>query len=124
MDQDHKHNILVVDDEVELGTIIGTNLEFSGFDHAFAASGDEALALMKEQKFDLVVCDFVMPGMDGFTFFKETRHLGLTLPFIFCSGLDETPYKNDLPQGVVAFIQKPFPMSDLMDTITKFLLPS
>lgn len=122
MIQERKFKILVVDDEVELTNIIGAHLRISGFECELASGGAEALTLLENEKFDLVVCDFVMPGMDGLEFFQETRKKGLNIPFIFCSGLDESPYKTDCPPGVVAFLQKPFPMTDLIDTITKFLL--
>lgn len=124
LNQSKKNLILVVDDEVDLCNIIGAHLEFSGFDYVITTSGTEALSLVKTKTFDMIICDFVMPEMDGFEFFKQTRALGLKTPFVFCSGLDESPYKNDCPQGVIAFMQKPFSMDALMNTITKFLLPS
>lgn len=123
MIQDRKFKILVVDDEVELANIIGAHLKISGYEYVLANGGNEAMNHLKKEKIDLVVCDFVMPGMDGLEFFQETRKQGLNIPFIFCSGLDESPYKQDCPQGVVAFMQKPFSMTDLMITISKFLLP-
>ena len=58
--------VLVVDDDRNLRTIIGTNLELAGFDVMSAADGPTALALLDDHLPDVVVLDVMMPLMDGY----------------------------------------------------------
>lgn len=124
LDQPHKYKILVVDDEVELTDIIGSYLKMSGYDYQLANSADVAMSCILHDRFDLVICDLVMPGMSGLEFYQEVRKKGMKLPFIFCSGLDESACLESIPEGILDFVQKPFAMSDLMNSISKFLVES
>ncbi|MGZ8845298.1 MAG: response regulator, partial [Pyrinomonadaceae bacterium] len=58
-------NILVVDDEVELKNILVESLTSQGYDVAGCASGEEAIAALRETSFDIVLTDLMMPGLDG-----------------------------------------------------------
>jgi len=65
----HKGNILVVDDEIRIGEAIKKALERSGYQVETAVNGTLALEKMKEAPFEVVICDLKLPDMDGFQLF-------------------------------------------------------
>jgi signal transduction histidine kinase/DNA-binding response OmpR family regulator len=65
--------ILAVDDEPEALELVAAALEPSGFEVRRAAGGAEALALARAEPFDLVICDLVMPGLDGFEVVRRLK---------------------------------------------------
>src|SRR3954454_3309406 len=78
--------ILVVDDERAVRVMIGRALTELGYRVAEAAGGPEALQLAREDRPDLVVLDYVMPGMDGAEVARELAALDPDLPIIFSTG--------------------------------------
>ncbi|MGB0904417.1 MAG: response regulator, partial [Mangrovicoccus sp.] len=67
--------VLVVDDSRMQRRILGASLTQMGYDVVEAASGEEALAMCQERHFELVLSDWMMPGMDGLEFCQEFRKL-------------------------------------------------
>lgn len=66
--------ILVVDDEVDIATILQASLQrMEGVSVSIAHSGQQALAMTADTKFDLIILDFMMPGMDGPAVLKALR---------------------------------------------------
>jgi signal transduction histidine kinase/CheY-like chemotaxis protein len=86
--------VLVVDDEHEIAELIAGQLAPLEVRTTIASSGEEALALLRAERFDAVTLDILMPGMDGFAVLREIRadpELGMT-PIVFVSvfsGRDE-----------------------------------
>lgn len=119
MSSDHK--LLLVDDEEELLSILESHLEMMGFNLLTASSGQAALEILRQQEIDLVICDFIMPEMGGKELFQAASELPSRPPFIFCSGLNESPYGAEMPKGIVGFMQKPFHVDDLINMINKEL---
>lgn len=70
---DEKKKILVVEDETDARQIFQDILTDAGFDVKVAADGQEALKLMTENKFDLVLLDIIMPNMDGVQTLAEAK---------------------------------------------------
>ena len=60
-----KFRILVVDDETEIRDMLSRHFRYLGYDVDTAGDGEEALKKMREAKFDIVISDIMMPGMDG-----------------------------------------------------------
>jgi PAS domain S-box-containing protein len=80
-------SVLYVDDELVLLDICKVFLERSGeLSVEVASSASRALDLIAKQKFDAVVSDYLMPGMDGIVFLKEVRSHSPGLPFILFTG--------------------------------------
>jgi len=80
-------SILLVDDEVQFLEITKMFLEKGrGIRVTTATSGDEALELLKNQKFDAIISDYAMPGMNGIEFMKRVKSLGDDTPFIIFTG--------------------------------------
>lgn len=80
-----KHQLLWVDDEIELLRSQIIFLETKGFAVSVAASGEEALAVIKQRGFDLVLLDEMMPGMDGLATLTELRKIRPELPAIMAT---------------------------------------
>jgi DNA-binding NtrC family response regulator len=70
---DKKYRILVVDDEENIRKMIQRHFRIKGFDVETANNGMEALDLMKERRFDVVISDIKMPVMDGTDLLREVK---------------------------------------------------
>lgn len=83
----HSARILVIDDDDPVRKVTALQLQEMGYHVAQAAGCDEALALLADDdRFDLVLCDFVMPGADGAVVAARIRSRWPRLPIVFMSG--------------------------------------
>ncbi|HET6468322.1 MAG TPA: PAS-domain containing protein [Geminicoccaceae bacterium] len=105
-----RRRILVVDDEREIAELLGDLLAADGHDVALAASGREALDRLERERFDLVISDLMMPGLDGAALWHEAarRRQGVPLPFVFLTGDTLRMGAARLPDPACAVIEKPF----------------
>lgn len=112
--------IIVIDDERHIRELLVQAMRPPDFEvHAFA-DGGAALVRMHDIRPDLIVCDVVMPGMDGRTFLKQVRRSRdlADVPFIFLSGTqDDEQVAQSLDVGADDFVDKPFHMGRLMAKI-------
>ena len=116
--------VLVVEDETIIRSSVVEYLEEEGFAVLEAASGLEALAIVREgaQEIDLVVSDVVMPEMDGPTLLREVRKHQPDLKVIFVSGYAEDAFKRNLPDGEeFNFLPKPFSLRQLVETVKQVM---
>ncbi len=112
--------ILLVEDEEAVRAFGSRALRSRGYTVLEAASGVEALEVIKETdgKLDLVVSDVVMPEMDGPTLLGELRKTHPELKVIFVSGYAEEAFKKNLPEGAqFAFLPKPFSLKQLIEAV-------
>lgn len=113
--------ILVIEDERPVRNNIIDLLKVEGYDAIGAENGKVGLQLIKEQAFDLVICDVLMPKMDGFELLRTLtqEQPTETLPFIFVTAKTE---RSDLRQGMELgaydYITKPFTRSELLAAVT------
>jgi len=100
--------LLLVDDEPALLEVIKDFLEMMGaFDVTMSTCATEALALLRERKFDAVVSDYQMPIMDGLAFLNEVRKDMPNLPFILFTGKGrEDVVIEALNKGADFYLQK------------------
>ena len=115
--------ILVVDDENDILLIVRTSLK-DDYDVVTAQDGPAALDCLKEQDFDLVILDMMMPGMDGMEVLERIRADERTakLPVIFLTGVSErTTIRKALDKGTQYYIVKPFRHHDLMNKVAQAL---
>jgi CheY-like chemotaxis protein/anti-sigma regulatory factor (Ser/Thr protein kinase) len=82
--------VLAIDDEPAALDLIRSTLEPAGFAVRSVASGREALDVVNREKFDLIVCDLVMPELDGFDVIAALKTDGRTahIPILVCTGRD------------------------------------
>jgi DNA-binding response OmpR family regulator len=111
-----KRHILVVDDEPDIAALIALQFSDEGFQTTTVHSGAEALRMVREQQFDLVLLDLLLPDLDGFTVLGGLRAQPETqlTPIILVSALDSAVEKvRGLQLGADDYITKPFSAAEL-----------
>jgi two-component system, cell cycle sensor histidine kinase and response regulator CckA len=120
-----KLTILLVDDEQILSEMMADALEQFGFRVLTASDGKEALAIYAghSNEITLIISDCAMPNLGGWELMNKLRKTFPALPVILTSGYDGYSPENR-SDGVQpdAFLLKPFPLSQLFDTIHQVLL--
>jgi len=115
-----RKRIVVVDDDPKVRQLLEHVLVPPEFESFLFASGSEALRRLPEIRPDCVVSDILMPAMDGETLLRSARDTAgfEQLPFIIISALrSEGRIRSVLDAGATRFIQKPFPLRQLLDEI-------
>lgn len=111
----HGKNVLLVEDDANLGAILSERLKLKGFAVTLAVDGEQGLKAFGEEAFDLCIFDVMMPIKDGFTLAKEVRALNAEIPIIFVTAKS---LKEDVIEGFNAggddYITKPFSMEELL----------
>jgi PAS domain S-box-containing protein len=116
--------ILLVDDEHIVQTVAKTILERLGFDVLLASDGIEAVEIFHQRghEIDCVLLDLSMPRMDGEQTLVALRKINQTVPVILSSGYAEAEIEERFKiQGISAFIQKPYQVNALKQTIQDVL---
>jgi two-component system response regulator PilR (NtrC family) len=106
--------ILVVDDEPGIREMVKAALRYDGHSVVVAASGNEALGLLKKDSFDLLVTDLSMPGMSGVDLLREASVEAPDLPAIVVTayGSKESAIEA-MRHGAVNYLEKPFDVEEL-----------
>ena len=108
------YRILVVDDEARIRSIIKKYAEFEGHSIAEAGDGMEAVRLCRNEKFDVIIMDIMMPELDGFSACREIRKVSDT-PIVMLSARGEEYDKiNGFELGIDDYVVKPFSPKELM----------
>jgi DNA-binding NtrC family response regulator len=115
-------SILVVDDESTTQDTLGVFLETEGYRVATVSSGEEALTRIKEQAFDVIVAEVVMPGVSGLDVLERSRALNPGAAVILMTGhaTVETAVEA-LRKGACDYLQKPFRLPDLALCVRRLL---
>ena len=109
--------ILVVDDEIDILTLLQYNLEKSGFKVIIAKDGPEAIVLARKEKPDLIVLDIMLPSMEGTEVCKAVRKSEVTghIPIIMLTAKSEEVDRIvGLELGADDYITKPFSPRELI----------
>lgn len=108
------YHILVVDDEIRIRSIIKKYAEFEGHTVSEAADGMEAVHLVRNGSYDMVIMDIMMPELDGFSACREIRKVS-DVPIIMLSARGEEYDKiNGFELGIDDYVVKPFSPKELM----------
>jgi len=114
-------NILVVDDEAPMRKLLATNLKASGYTVRSAADGLEALQLLDEHQFDLLVLDVNMPGPNGLQVLEAVRR-GAEMPILMMSARGRERDKIEaLDMGADDYLCKPFGVGELLARVRALL---
>lgn len=107
--------ILLVEDDKDLNEITANYLRSAGHSVITAFNGLDALNIVVEDKFDLILSDIMMPLCDGFTLAKEVREFDTEIPIIFMSARDDKFSKQiGYNAGIDDYITKPFDLDELI----------
>jgi two-component system alkaline phosphatase synthesis response regulator PhoP len=112
-----KESILVVDDEKDILELVEYNLSKNGYRVKTAASGEEALELVKENNYDLIILDLMLPGVDGFDICKiiKSDKQRANIPIVMVTAKsDEADKVAGLEIGADHYVTKPFSPRELM----------
>ncbi len=108
------YNILVVDDEVRIRSIVRKYAEFEGHTVTEAADGMSALSLCRTNDFDIIIMDIMMPELDGFSACREIRKFSQVPIIMLSARADEYDKINGFSIGVDDYVVKPFSPKELM----------
>lgn len=107
--------VLLVDDNLEGGFTLKELLELKGFEVEYVENGYLALNKFKENNFDLVIMDIVMPGIDGIEIFKKMKEIKKDIKVIFLSAFIDEKRKEELKRLEIRdFLEKPFNFQELL----------
>ena len=111
---DEKMNILLCEDDENLGMLLREYLQAKGFDADLCPDGEAGYRAFLKNKYDMCVFDVMMPIKDGFTLAQEVRAANAEIPIIF---LTAKTLKEDILEGFKLgaddYITKPFSMEEL-----------
>ena len=116
--------VLVVEDDDIMRQLIVNILNSVGIEIIVTANdGVQAWRMFEQgEMFDLVICDWIMPGMDGLEVLRNIRAGNSAIPFILVTIRDsEEAVKNATDRGVTAFVAKPFTPDQLIDEVLRVL---
>jgi DNA-binding NtrC family response regulator len=101
--------ILLVDDELPILTTLAANLELDDFEVTTAPNGQVALEVFRRERFDLVLTDVRMPGMNGVDLFREIRRIRAECPVVLMTAFALEGLVHDaIVEGVFTVLPKPF----------------
>mgnify|MGYP002512267791 CR=1 FL=1 len=110
-------NILIIDDDRDLSGILSDMLEDYGYHTAGAGDGGEALEMLAEQTFHLIILDINLPGQTGFDLCRELRETS-TVPVLFSSArTSETDRITGFDLGGDDYLPKPYSMKELLSRV-------
>ncbi|HNY13688.1 MAG TPA: response regulator, partial [Candidatus Wallbacteria bacterium] len=112
--------ILVIEDEIDIRDILNKILSFEGFNVVEADDGISGLNTARRELPDLIICDVMMPGLDGFQLAAELKKEDVTavIPFIFLSArADRSDVRRGMELGADDYLTKPFTKTALLKAI-------
>lgn len=119
---DIKAKILVVDDEKIIRKLLGATLTKNGYDISFASNGYEAINIIKNEQFDLILLDVTMPGLDGFETCRRIINIDPELPVIqVTSSTDNESLTKGFEAGALDYIRKPWQTMELLARVKNIL---
>jgi DNA-binding NtrC family response regulator len=117
-----KNRILIADDEEALRVVMVTELEGEGYFVRQAADGQEAINILNQESFDLILLDIKMPNVDGFEVLRFVKKQSPQTKVIVLTGFADL--KNAIESkklGAEDFVSKPYDLVDLLTTVERVL---
>jgi len=108
-------NILVVEDDMKLNQIVCKYLNKNNYNATGCMNPNEAYDLLFNSRFDLIISDIMMPGIDGFEFAETIREQNKTVPLLFMTSRDDISSKQKgFRIGIDDYMVKPFDMDEMV----------
>jgi len=107
-------DILIIEDETSVRELLRMGLERRGYRVRAFQNGEEGIAAVHAKTPDLIICDVMMPGDDGFAVCQKIRQAGIKSPFLFLTGKKQTESMvMGLQMGADDYLVKPFDLREL-----------
>ena len=107
--------ILVVEDDPRLRKVYATVLQKSGYEVMAAEDAQQALDMLEQKTVDLMVCDIMMPGMDGYELTRELKVAGYEFPVLMATARDSFPDKQEgFNAGADDYMVKPIDLNEML----------
>ena len=119
--------VLVIEDEAPLRANLVRILSAESYRVVAAADGEEGIQRVTEERPDLVICDILMPRVDGFGVLAalRSRPETATIPFIFLTAsADKDDLARGLKSGANEYVTKPFKIAGLMAAVRRLVPPA
>ena len=109
-----KGKILIIEDELSLARFVELELTFEGYEVTIADDGKKGLEAFEKQKYDLILLDLMLPGIEGKEICRRIRKVS-NVPIIILTAKDEISDKvAGLDSGASDYITKPFAIEELL----------
>ncbi|CAH8772157.1 response regulator transcription factor [Paenibacillus dendritiformis] len=110
-----ERKVLVIEDEPTLARLLSYNLTLEGYDTTVIDHGSQGLQVALHRKFDLIILDIMLPGMNGFEVLSKLRQAGIRTPVIILTARNaEEEVVQGLKCGADDYITKPFGVAELL----------
>ena len=107
--------ILMVEDELEIAQAVQTELDYEGYEVTLAHDGLTGLTTARQSEFDLILLDWMLPGMTGVEICRRLRQTANSVPIIFLTAQDDICDRvNGLDAGANDYLVKPFSIEELL----------
>ncbi len=119
-----QRRLLLIDDDPNLILLVKDYLEFRGYEVITAENGREALEILEQENPDMIICDVMMPEMDGYSFVQHVRQDPKTnwIPVLFLSAKGQSQDRvKGLNTGADVYMVKPFEPEELVAQVESSL---
>ena len=114
--------ILLVEDEENIKDVVKLNLEMEGYEVVTSDNGKDAIKYFKEQHFDLLLLDVMLPEIDGFQICEQVRLTNMEVPILLLTAKDTAPDRiMGLKKGADDYLTKPFVLEELLLRVGKLI---
>ncbi len=113
-----KEQILIIEDEENIARVLQLELEFEGYETGIAHTGTDGLIKYREQKWNLILLDLMLPGLNGLDVLRRIRATETSTPVILLTAKGEVEDKvTGLDLGANDYVTKPFEIEELLARI-------
>lgn len=126
MKEEEKKKILIIEDEKPLAHALELKLSHEGFLVTATGSGEEGLQFLAKEKFDLILTDLIIPGVDGFKVLETVQEKKMKIPVIVITNLNqEEDRKRAYDLGASSFFVKSnSPISEIVENVKATIFAS
>ena len=114
--------ILIIEDEKPLARALELKLSYEGFEVQVLPNGEGAISLIEKEKFSLVICDLIMPKVDGFQLLQMVKEKEIKTPVIILTNLSQAEDEKRVRAlgAVDFFVKSDTPLSKIVDFIKNY----
>ena len=123
MNKNKPNHILLVEDDAAYRTIVLSMLRRAGFTSSFAVNGDHAIKKLEQEKFDMIIIDYLLPGPNGLEVVRWARKHEINIPAIIITNYpsDELNLTDDLIGNTNILPKMAFTPTDILSIIQQMM---